>query len=44
VRVRAGTIRAVDRWVARYRHLWETPLDRFEVFDVGADGDGSDGQ
>ncbi len=44
VRVRAETIRAVDRWLARYRHLWETPLDRFEVFDVGAEGDDSDGQ
>lgn len=42
VRVRAATIRTVDRWVARYRHLWETPLDRFEVFAVGAEGDDSD--
>jgi DNA-binding transcriptional ArsR family regulator len=38
VRVRAETIRAVDRWVARYRQSWGTPPDRFDVFDVGADG------
>ncbi len=35
VRVRVETVRAVDQWIGRYRHLWETTLDRLAVFDEG---------